>query len=126
LTRLVSTVVFLALFAVYLLVEVVVAMLAYTYLALNHTETFGVLVEQSYTALTNFITAFRHFFPDLTSRAFAGALGELGGKSVLLLFIGLVVSALARLLVWSVHLLFDGFRSGRAARAARPPERLEV
>jgi hypothetical protein len=98
----------LAALAVYVVVEVVVAMAAYMYLALNHMETFGHLVAFSRDVLNLFANQLEHWAPDLATQAYTTLLGELGPKSILLLLIGLVVSALGRLATWTARRWFYG------------------
>lgn len=95
-----STTSVIALLMIVVIVEVVVAMFAYMYLALNHIETFGYLVGLSRDVLSLFADQLRKFFPDFALRADTTLLGELGPKSILLLLIGLTVSAVGRLGGW--------------------------
>ena len=89
-----------ALLMMLVIVEVVVAMFAYMYLALNHIETFGYLVGLSRDVLNLFADQLKQFSPELALRADTTLLGELGPKSILLLLIGLMVSAIGRLTGW--------------------------
>lgn len=91
------------LLVVFVVVEVVVAMLAYMYLALNHSELFGSLVGLSHDVLNVFTNLLERISPELANRAYASLLGELGPKSILLLLIGLTVSALGRLAGWMIR-----------------------
>ncbi|MGI9403403.1 MAG: hypothetical protein ACR2OF_02695 [Hyphomicrobium sp.] len=100
------------LLVLYVVVEVIVAMFAYMYLALNHVETFGTLVSFSRDVLNLFANQLEHFFPELANRAYTTLLGELGPKSILLLLIGLIVSALGRLISWLVRRWIHGARLG--------------
>jgi hypothetical protein len=94
--------------AIYVLIEVVVTMVAYMYLALNHVQTFGHLVAFSRDVLNLFANQLEHWAPDLATQAYTTLLGELGPKSILLLLIGLIVSALGRLATWSARRWFYG------------------
>jgi len=105
-TNLLQAVIYLALLAIYLIVEVIVAMLAYMYLNLYQFETFGRLVGWCRELLNTFATQLERFSPELANQAYATLLGELGAKSVLLLFLGLGVSALIRLLGAFLHRTF--------------------
>ncbi|KAB2943488.1 MAG: hypothetical protein K8F92_13900 [Hyphomicrobium sp.] len=89
-----------ALLLILVIVEVVVAMFAYMYLALNHVETFGYLVGLSRDVLKLFADQLKQLSPELALRADTTLLGELGPKSILLLLIGLTVSGLGRLAGW--------------------------
>lgn len=100
---LVSLVVVIAVLAIYVIVEVIVAMAAYMYLALNHTETFGTLIGYSRELLNLFANQLETWAPELANQAYTTLLGELGAKSILLLLIGLAVSALGRLIGWTVR-----------------------
>jgi hypothetical protein len=102
-TNLLKAIFYLALLATYLIVEVIVAMLAYIYLNLYQVETFGRLVGFCRELLNTFATQLERFSPELATQAYATLLGELGAKSVLLLFLGLGVSALIRLLGALLH-----------------------
>jgi hypothetical protein len=90
----------LVLLAISVIVEVVLAMIAYMYLALNHSELFGQLVLLSRDVLNAFANQLEAWAPHLTNRAYSTLLGELGPKSILLLLIGLTVSAFGRLIAW--------------------------
>jgi hypothetical protein len=96
----------------YVVVEVVLAMFAYMYLALNHVETFGTLISYSRDVLNLFANQLEQFSPELANRAYTTLLGELGPKSILLLLIGLIVSALGRLISWLVRRWILGARLG--------------
>lgn len=101
-----ATVSVLALLVVLVILEVVVAMFAYMYLALNYIETFGHLVGLSRDVLNLFVDELRQFFPEFAVRANTTLLGELDPKSILLLLIGLTVSAVGRLAGWIVRRWF--------------------
>ena len=105
-----STIVFTFLFLIYLIVEVFLAMLTYIYLNLNHPYTFGWLIGLAQRVLNGFTTYLQQMSPDLANQAFRTLLGEIGPKAVLLLLIGLVVSALARLMIWGVRGLIARLR----------------
>lgn len=92
-----------ALFVFYLILEVLIAMLVYMYLNLYHPYTFGWLISVARKVLDYFTTYLEQLSPDFANRAYATVLGELGPKSVLLLLIGLAVSALARILIHAVR-----------------------
>lgn len=96
----------------YVAVEVVVAMFAYMYLALNHVETFGTLISFSRDLLNLFANQLEQFSPELANRAYTTLLGELGPKSILLLLIGLIVGALGRLIGWLVRRWIHSARLG--------------
>ena len=92
-----------ALFVLYLILEVLIAMLVYMYINLYHPRTFGWLIGFARNVLNSFTTYLEQLSPDFANRAYATVLGELGPKSVLLLLIGLAVSALARIVISSVR-----------------------
>ena len=100
------------LLVVYVIVEVVIAMFAYMYLALNHVETFGILISYSRDVLNLFANQLEQYSPELANRAYTTLLGELGPKSILLLLIGLTVSALGRLISWLVRRWIHSARLG--------------
>jgi len=93
---------FVMLFLLYLIVEIFLAMATYMYLNLYHPYTFGSLIGFAHGLLNTFSTYLERMSPDLANSAYRTLLGELGPKSVLLLLIGLIVSALARLVIWSI------------------------
>jgi hypothetical protein len=103
-----------AFLVIYVIVEVVVAMVAYMYLALNHVDTFGHLVSLSRDVLNLFANQLEQWAPDLANQAYTTLLGELGPKSILLLLIGLFVSALGRLAGWAARRWFFRGRSEHA------------
>jgi hypothetical protein len=111
LKSLVVVVAVIAALAIYVIVEVVVAMVAYMYLALNHVETFGHLISLSRDVLNLFANQLEQWSPELATQAYTTLLGELGPKSILLLLIGLVVSALGRLLTWGIRRSFSSNRT---------------
>ena len=113
------TVAFLALLLVYLVIEVFVSMLAYAYLNLYQIDTFGYLIRLSRNLLTTMQNLFENFAPQLADRAYATLLGEIGPKSILLLFLGLAVSMLIRFILWAIHKAFDGLRPSRSAQTAK-------
>ncbi|WP_125461661.1 MULTISPECIES: hypothetical protein [Rhodomicrobium] len=113
---LLKSIVFSALLIAYLVAEVLVAMVAYMYLNLHHLATFGYLIGLCRNLLNQFAIQLERFSPELANRAYATLLGELGPKSILLLFIGLAVSMFIRFLIWLLHRTYD------AARAKREPE----
>ncbi len=100
------------LLVVYVIVEVVISMFAYMYLALNHVETFGTLISYSRDVLNLFANQLEQYSPELANRAYTTLLGELGPKSILLLLIGLTVSAFGRLISWLVRRWIHGARLG--------------
>ncbi|MGB0086322.1 MAG: hypothetical protein WBP94_13220 [Rhodomicrobiaceae bacterium] len=102
-SSLLNAVVYAVLLIAYLVVEVLAAMLAYMYLNLHHIETFGRLIGICRGLLNLFADQLEKFSPTLANQAYATILGELGAKSVLLLFIGLAVSTLVRFVIWFFH-----------------------
>jgi len=96
----------------YVVVEVIVAMFAYMYLALNHVEIFGTLISFSRDVLNLFANQLEKYSPELANRAYTTLLGELGPKSILLLLIGLIVGALGRLISWIVRRWIQSARLG--------------
>lgn len=113
-TYLLKAVVFVVLLAVYLVAEVVIAMLAYMYLNLYQLDLFGRLIGLSRELLNTFAVQLESLSPELAIQANTSILGELGPKSVLLLFIGLAVSALIRLFGVFLHRSFESVRPQKA------------
>jgi hypothetical protein len=118
-TWLLKTVVFVLLLLAYLVVEMAVSMLAYAYLNLYQINTFGYLIRLSRNLLTTMQTAFETYVPQYADRAYATLLGEIGPKSILLLFLGLAASTLIRLTVLALNTAFANIRLGRAARTVK-------
>jgi hypothetical protein len=114
LLSLIKFVIYLGLLATYLVVEVLAAMLGYMYINLYHIETFGQLIRVSRQLLNAFAEQLERISPDLATQAYATLLGELGPKAVLLLFIGLGVSMVIRLMIWGFHKSVDKVRPAQA------------
>lgn len=115
---LLRTFAFLVVLLAYLVVEMFAAMLAYAYLNIYQINTFGYLIKLSRNFLSSIQTLFESYASaELANRAYATLLGEIGPKSIMLLFLGLAVSMLIRLMVWVVHKGFEGLR---------PPKRVET
>ncbi len=102
----------------YLVIEVLAAMLAYMYLNINHIDLFGSLVQLSGELLDQFEVQLKFFYPELANNAYATILGELNPKSVLLLIIGLTISTVVRLMIWSFHKGSDRMRPASEEAAA--------
>jgi hypothetical protein len=109
--QILSAVAFTLLFVIYLIVEVFLAMLVYMYLNLSHPYTFGWLIGLAARLLAAFTTYLEQLSPDLANQAFRTLLGEIGPKAVLLLLIGLIVGAVARLVIWAVRNSVQRLRS---------------
>jgi hypothetical protein len=103
LNQVLSAAIFVLLFLLYLIIEIFLAMATYMYLNLYHPYTFGSLIGFAHGLLNTFTSYLERFSPDLANSAYRTLLGELGAKSVLLLLIGLIVSALARLIIWAIN-----------------------
>ena len=89
---------------VFLVVELVSAMLLYIYLNLYHLQTFGHLVRMARYVLDALVGQLEYWLPGSANSAYATLIGELGPKSILLLIIGLLVAAAIRFLVrWVVR-----------------------
>jgi hypothetical protein len=113
------TVAFVALLLVYLVIEVFTSMLAYAYLNLYQIDTFGYLIRLSRNLLTTMQNLFETYAPHLADRAYATLLGEIGPKSILLLFIGLAVSMIIRFILWAIHKAVDGLKSSRSVQTSK-------
>ena len=98
-----SIVLYVLLFLLYLVVEVFMAMATYMYLNIYTPQTFGSLIGFARALLNSSTTYLERLSPDLANRAYTTLLGDLGPKSVLLLLIGLLVSALARLSILAIR-----------------------
>lgn len=89
-------------FAAMVVLELASAIILYVYLALYDLDTFGWLVRLSKGILDSAIVWMESLMPDLSNRAYATLLGELGPKAMLLLLIGLIVGAIIRFVAWSI------------------------
>jgi hypothetical protein len=78
------------------IVEVVLTMLVYVYLNLYHIATFGYLVRIARSVLEEMTGQLEYWMPATANAAYATLLGELGPKSILLLMLGLMMSAIIR------------------------------
>ena len=87
-------------FAGMVVLELALAILTYVYLALYDLETFGWLVKLSKGILDSAISWMGFLMPELSNRAYATLLGELGPKAMLLLLVGLIVGAIIRFIAW--------------------------
>jgi hypothetical protein len=116
---LLRTTAFLILLLAYLVVEVLVSMMAYAYLNLYQINTFGYLIRLSRNLLTTMQTLFETYAPQFADRAYATLLGEIGPKSILLLFLGLAASTLIRFVVWIIQKAFGGIRPAKRVETAR-------
>jgi hypothetical protein len=106
-TAILKAIVYSVLLVAYLILEVLVAMLAYMYLNLYQIQTFGYLISLSHRLLNEFAVQLEKLSPAIANQAYATILGELGAKSILLLFIGLAVSTGIRFLIWIMNEAFD-------------------
>lgn len=89
-----------------LVFEIFLAMLLFSYLALNQPELFGSLANMSDQALTSVKGLVREFFPSYQDEVFGGAVGDLSARGFLLLILGLLASGVIRLIVWTVKSMF--------------------
>ncbi|MEM7618886.1 MAG: hypothetical protein AAF228_00295 [Pseudomonadota bacterium] len=91
--------------AAQLLFEVLLAVVAYTYLNIFHVGVFGSLVVIAGDVLIFLTQHMRNFFPENMSHVYATTLGDLNPKAMLLLLVGLTVSAILRLIGWIIKTL---------------------
>ncbi|MEO1265335.1 MAG: hypothetical protein AAFV26_06495 [Pseudomonadota bacterium] len=105
-----ATVMAIVRFSILLLLELIMAILLYSYLALYHTELFGYLARQARWVFDQLAIMIDTFLPSAADQAYATAFGELAPKSMLLLMIGLLVGAIVRFIAWAVIRLV---RAGR-------------
>ncbi len=90
-----------------LVFEVVLAMLLFTYLAFNHIDLFGGMVNVAQQLLSWVIVMLRAVFPDLQNEIMGGAVGGLDPRDFLLLILGLLASGVIRMLVWFFRSMFS-------------------
>lgn len=93
-----------------LVAEIFAAMLVYIYLDLYHRSFFGNLVGLAREILNSFTRNLTNIAPEFTNQANMSLLGEFGAKSILLLVIGLLVSAVLRSLTMVIYEKIDLFR----------------
>lgn len=84
-----------------LVLEVLLAMAIYMYLATNHVGLFGEMVRWARDVLNLLLDTLEMLLPNLSGAAFASLAGEIGPKSFLLLVLGLFASGLMRVVLWS-------------------------
>ena len=89
-------------FVAMVILELALAIMTYVYLALYDLETFGWLVRISKNVLDSAISLMEQLMPELSNRAYATLLGELGPKAMLLLLVGLIVGAVIRFVAWTI------------------------
>lgn len=89
-----------------LIVELITAILLYVYLDLFHPDLFGSLVRTASELFNAIASAVIPVFQESANQAYASLIGELSPKAILLLFIGLAVGAVIRLIVWALSRLF--------------------
>ncbi|MEO1329777.1 MAG: hypothetical protein AAFW46_08945 [Pseudomonadota bacterium] len=92
-----------ALTFVTLVFEIVLAFAVYMWLAINHEDLFGWMVQQAGGVLRWAAERIEVSYPDFAVQAYGTLLGELGPKAVLLLFLGLLASGIIRLVRWIVY-----------------------
>lgn len=86
-----------------LVLEVMLAMVLYVYLDLNHREFFGVLVGWARDGMNALLAALEGASGDLYAAANQSLAGEVAAKAFLLLVLGLFASGVIRMLAWSVR-----------------------
>jgi len=91
-----STAAAVALILLLLVVELVLTMVVYIYLNLYHLGTFGYLVRLARSVLDVLTGQLEYWLPASANAAYATLIGELGPKSILLLMLGLLMSAIIR------------------------------
>lgn len=101
-----------------LVIEIFAAMLVYIYLDLYHRSFFGDLVGVAREVLNSFTRNLTNIAPEFANQANTSLLGEFGAKSILLLVIGLLVSAVLRSLTM---IIFEGIDATRK-RKSKPKD----
>lgn len=91
--------------ALQLIFEIFLAVATYTYLNIFHVNIFGSLVVFAGDILSFLTSHMRNLFPGTVEQVYATTLGDLNPKAMLLLLIGLTVSAILRLIFWTVKTL---------------------
>lgn len=90
-----------------LIFEVILAMLLFTYVAINHIDLFGGMVNISQQLLAWVVEMLRVVFPSYQNEIMGGAVGGLDPRDFLLLILGLLASGVIRMIVWFVRSLFS-------------------
>lgn len=103
-----------------LIIEIFAAMLAYIYLDLYHREMFGNLVGVAREILNSFTQYLTNIAPEFANQANTSLLGEFGPKAILLLVIGLLVSAVLRSLTMIIFKGLDNMRTRRNGDSTAP------
>lgn len=88
-----------------LVLEVMLAMVLYIYLDLNHREFFGILVGWARDGMNALLGGLQEASGDLYVAANQSLAGEVAAKAFLLLVLGLFASGVIRMLAWSVRRL---------------------
>lgn len=91
-----------------LVIEVMLAMVLYIYLDLNHRDFFGVLVGWARSAMNELLELLRGSSVELYNAANQSLAGEVAAKAFLLLVLGLFASGVIRMLAWSVRRMLRG------------------
>lgn len=103
-----------------LIIEIFAAMLVYIYLDLYHRQMFGNLVGIAREILNSFTQYLTNIAPDFAIQANTSLLGEFGPKAILLLVIGLLVSAVLRSLTMIIFKGLDNMRTRRKGDGVEP------
>ncbi len=89
-----------------LILEVFAALSVYAYLNTFHRATFGSFTKSAGSILNSIEQTLNSILtPTTANTAYASVLGDLTAKAMLLLLIGLTVSAILRMIAWVVKLL---------------------
>jgi len=96
--------------ALMVVLELFSSLMIYMYLAVYNRELFASLIQFSDGVLNATVKPTLAFFPELEGQAYLTLVGELAPKAMLLLLIGLTVSAMFRLIGWFGTRLFSGRR----------------
>ena len=95
-------------FVLLLMFELILTILAYSYLAVYQREWFGYLARISSEFFNWLVNQLIALMPDVSNTAYATLMGELAPKAILLLMIGLIVGAIVRFVHWLIGGLFHG------------------
>ena len=82
--------------------DLIATITVYMFLRTYDTNLFGWLVSLSIDVFTLFSNQIERFFPQAANHANATLLGEMSGKAILLLLIGLTVGAFMRFVFWGI------------------------
>lgn len=112
------SIIFLALFLVYLAIEIMAALAVYMYISIYHNDVFQDFIELAEKFLKVFTTYITQLYPNLANQNFSVVFEEIAPKSIILLLLGFAVSATTRFMAW----LLSKLRRYSSTPKSLPPQ----